>query len=65
MQPKKDERFWGDIGPWLINSSEVGSHKSECSDFNGENYGVENERSDKLAGGLALGIGKVGPEEMV
>ena len=47
---KKDERFWGDVRPWLINGSEIRSDKSEYSDFYGKNGRVEDERSNELAG---------------
>ena len=61
MHARKHERFWGNVGPGFVNSSEVGSHKSEYNDLYGKRCRVENEGSHELTGGLALGTCEVGP----
>lgn len=55
------ERFCGDIGPRLVDGSEVGSYNGECDDLYGEGRSVEDECGHELARGLALGTCEFGP----
>lgn len=58
---KRDERFRGNVGAGLVDSSEIGPYDSECGDLYGEGCSVEHKCSYELGGGLSLGTRYVGP----